>query len=179
MAVLTSGRPAEAACRTLSTLVQRFVHGGATIVIPEGDILMESPAWREILAEPDQLAPTLLFGEKAPAPGLQIMEAATDHGVELLTGLGATGAEILLAWVGQEPLPGHVMVPTLQVSDGESMAGNRGQDLDLVLTGTPESWEEQLSALVLDLASGRYTPVLQGQGNVDFQITRGPLGVSL
>ena len=179
MAVLTSGRLAEAACRTLSTLVQRFVHGGATIVIPEGDLLMESPAWREILVEPDTLAPTLRFGEKAQAKGLQIMEAATDHGVEILTGLGATGAEILLAWVGREPLPGHVMVPTLQVSDAESMAGNRGQDLDLMLTGPPESWEERLSALVLDLASGRCTPVLQEQGNVDFQITRGPLGVSL
>lgn len=179
MAVLTSGRPAETACRTLSSLVQRFVHAGATIVIPEGDILMESPAWREILVEPDQVAPTLVFGEKARASGLQIMEAATDHGVELLTGLGATGAEILLAWVGREPLPGHVMVPTLQVSSADSMAGNRGQDLDLMLTGPPDSWEDRLSALVLDLASGRYTPVLQSQGNVDFQITRGPLGVSL
>ena len=129
--------------------------------------------------EPDLLKPTLLFGEKAHRTGLQIMEAATDHGVELLTGLGATGAEILLAWVGQEPLPGHVMVPTLQVSDAGSIAGGRSRDLDLVLEGPSQSWPERLSALVLDLASGRYDPVLQDQGNVDFQITRGPLGVSL
>ena len=179
LAVLTSGPVTEAAGRTLSALVQLFVHSGATIVIPQGDALTESRAWREILLEPDLLEPTLLFGGKPQGTGLQIMEAATGHGVELLTGLGATGAEILLAWVGREPLPGHVMVPTLQVSDAESMAGNRGQDLDLVLTGPPESWEEKLSSLVLELASGRYTPVLQGQGNVDFQITRGPLGVSL
>ena len=179
MAVLTSGHLIETACRTLSSLVQRFVHAGATIVIPEGDTLMESPSWREILLEPDLPGPTFLFGDKAQGTGLQIMETATDHGVELLTGLGATGAEILLAWVGQEPLPAHVMVPTLQVSDAGSMAGDRSQDLDLVLTGPPERWEERLSALVMDLASGRYVPVLQDQGNVDFQITRGPLGVSL
>ena len=179
MAVLTSGRLTESACRALCALVQCFVHDGATVVIPEADPLMESPAWREILVEPDRSEPTLLFGEKAHGKGLQIMEASTDHGVELLTGLGATGAEILLAWVGQEPLPGHVMVPTLQVSDAGSIDGGRSRDLDLVLTGPPESWAEKLSDLVLDLASGRYVPVLQDQGNVDFQITRGPLGVSL
>lgn len=179
MAVLTSGRPHEPACRALCALVQRFVHSGATVVVPEGDPLVESPSWRDVVVEPDPVKPTLLFGEKALGTGLQIMEAATDHGVELLTGLGATGAEILLTWVGQEPLPGHVMVPTLQVSDAGSIAGGRSRDLDLVLEGPSQSWPERLSALVLDLASGRYDPVLQDQGNVDFQITRGPLGVSL
>lgn len=179
MGVLTSSHLTESACRALSALVQRFVHAGATVVVPEGDALMESPSWREILWEPDLLEPTLRFGEKTERKGLQVMEASTDHGVELLTGLGATGAEILLAWVGQEPLPGHVMVPTLQVSDAGSIAGDQRQDLDLILTGSPESWTERLSTLVLELASGRHTPVLQAQGNVDFQITRGPLGVSL
>ena len=74
MAVLTSGRVTEAACRTLSTLVQRFVYGGATIVIPQGDTLLESPAWREILLEPDPLEPTLLFGGKGAREG------PADHG---------------------------------------------------------------------------------------------------
>ena len=35
-----------------------------------------------------------------------------------------------------------------------------------------------LLRLVLDTASRRYTPRLMAQGNVDFQLTRGLLGVS-
>ena len=107
------------------------------------------------------------------------MDTSTDHWVEILTGLGATGAEILLAWVSDEPVQGHVMLPTLQIGNSGNVSGNWTKDLDLLLDSESESGTDQILSLILDLASGRYTPILYAQGNVDFQITRGPLGVSL
>jgi hypothetical protein len=54
-----------------------------------------------------------------------------------------------------------------------------GDDLDLVLSGDPATWLDQLAGLILGVASRTYTPRLTAQGNTDFQFTRGLLGVSM
>ena len=107
------------------------------------------------------------------------METPTDHWVETLTGLGATGVEIFLAYVGEQPMQGHPLVPLLQVSAESSVRESYSDDLDLPLEGNPTQWSEIVLRRVLELASRRYTPKALLQGNNDFQLTRGLLGVSL
>jgi hypothetical protein len=46
------------------------------------------------------------------------------------------------------------------------------------LSDDESEWGLRILKLVLEVASRRYTPRLLEQGNVDFQITRGLLGVS-
>ena len=95
------------------------------------------------------------------------------HWVETLTGLGATGAELILAYVGSSARQGHPFVPVLQVSDRVV------SDMDLVLSGEAEGWVEELLDKVVATLEGSYKPNAAKQGNVDFQLTRGALGVSL
>ena len=65
------------------------------------------------------------------------METQTDHWVETLTGLGGTGAQILIAHVAEHPMQGHPMLPVLQTSTEPSVCGVYASDLDLALSGTP------------------------------------------
>jgi hypothetical protein len=53
------------------------------------------------------------------------------------------------------------------------------EDVDLVLEGEAAAWTDRLLDLLCAVVSRRYTPRAAGQGNTDFQITRGLLGVSM
>ena len=53
-----------------------------------------------------------------------------------------------------------------------------GDDIDLALTGVADDWAEQLAALLAQVARGEHVPGALQQRNVDFQLTRGLLGVS-
>lgn len=86
------------------------------------------------------------------------------------------------------PQQANPLVPLLQVSylespsaEADGVVGHRA-DFDLCLMGAGASVEEhaqQLLGLMAAAASRAYTPKLFQQGNVDFQLTRGDLGVSL
>jgi altronate dehydratase len=107
------------------------------------------------------------------------METPSPHWVETLTGLGATGVELMVAYVGQHPMQGHPLAPLVQVSAEEAAQQRHAADLDLVLSGQPEGWAGQILSLLVKVISRQYTPKPYKYGNIDFQITRGLLGVSL
>lgn len=101
-------------------------------------------------------------------------------------GLGATGVKLLLAFVPATSRPQQVnpLVPLLQVSHLEGTTGriHHLADFDLVADDRNHSVEalgQQLLNLLAATASLDYVPRLFRQGNVDFQLTRGDLGVSL
>ena len=119
--------------------------------------------------------PTLAYGQAAASAGFHIMETPTSHWVETLTGLGATGVEILLACPGGRPAQGHPLVPMLQAA--AAPASLKG--FDIVLDGDPGGWASDLLEKIADVAARRYTPQLFAQGAVDFQLTRGLLAVSV
>jgi hypothetical protein len=96
--------------------------------------------------------------------------------VETLTGLGATGVEIMLAHVSGAPVQAHPMIPLLQVASDEDAAWSA--DMDLTIRGA-EPWTETILPLVLSIASRVYVPKLYEQGNTDFQVSRGLLGISM
>jgi hypothetical protein len=114
-----------------------------------------------------------------PTTGFHIMETPTSHWVETLTGLGATGVDVIIAYVGEHPLQTHPMIPLLQITDRPAVAARYGADLDLVLAGDPTTWTAEILDRLAAVAAKTYTPRLYQLGNVDFQMTRGLLGVSM
>jgi hypothetical protein len=74
--------------------------------------------------------------------------------------------DIILSYVDALPMPAHPMIPVLQVSD----------------TPHPHIDVHEASALLdtmIATLSREYTPKAMQSGNINFQVTRGLLGVSL
>ena len=176
------GECSAASAQSLALLAQQVVNAGGLVVIPANASLLQNTAFRQaLLLDPDNISPTLAYGQAAPGQGLHIMETPTDHAVETLTGLGATGVEVILTHQTGPLLQAHPMIPVLQVSADPDTQQRYQNDLDLQLDAAEKTEQntEKLLAKVLAVASGDYTPRLLAQGNTDFQLTRGLLGLSL
>ena len=160
---------AENAAR-LAAFVGGVIAGGGSIIIPENAALLGSKPFRDALGV-DHLEPNLRFAGWDYEPGLRIMVNPAVSWTETLTGLGAAGSEIMISLANQPAFNGHPLVPLLQIgwqADAET-------DLSL----EQPDWAASLTDLVRQTRAGRYEPVIQRQNNVDFQITRGLLGISL
>ena len=180
---LTSDGPVSARlAAAFGELARALVAGGATVIIPDNASLLEAREFRwALLAAGEQWACSLAYGEPARRKGLHVMEAPTESSVETLTGLGGTGAELMLAHAGRAPLQAHPMIPLLQVSGEAPVQARYGKDLDLQVDAT-QSVPELVFALtgrLAEAASRTYTPSLYSRGLTSFQLTRGLLGVSM
>jgi hypothetical protein len=172
--------------RALAWLVATIVGGGGSVVLPENDALLSSADFLGELGLHPRPAASLGFAHVFHRPGFYVMAAPTGHAVELLTGLGATGVQLLLAHVDGPPLQGHPLISTLQIATSEDAppaGGSRfAADLDYLLPaagGDPAAVCQALLRLLRESAQGNYRPPLWRAGNTDFQVTRGRLGVSL
>jgi len=179
LGILISGSLPPAITSSLAEVTRAVVGAGGTVVVPHNSALLAAPAYLEATVGSRSLAPSLAYGQKPSSSGFHIMETPTDHWVETLTGLGATGTEIFLAHMGERPMQGHPLVPLLQISAEPSVQQSFSDDLDLSLEGSSERWTSAILQKVLAVASRQYTPKALLQGNNDFQLTRGLLGVSL
>ncbi len=170
----TVGPVSDEVALSLAEVTRVVAGAGGTVVVPENAGVLHSQEYlRGVLGE-RAAENTLAYGQIAEKAGYHVMEAPTDHWVETLTGLGATGVEVVLVYTAGRPVQAHRLVPVLQVSDsGDS------PDLDLVLGPNPEAWADEMLGQVLRVAGQEYTPRLFGRGNTDFQFTRGLLGVSM
>jgi altronate dehydratase len=179
LGLMAAGPLSDDAARAMASLARTVVGAGGTLVVPEGDALLGSQTFvRTTLGDRDPRT-TLAHGEAPERAGLHVMESPTSNPTEIVTGLGATGVDVMLAHVGGRPLQSHRMIPLIQATAEAGTASDHADDLDLVLEGDPSSWPEELMEAVLDVASRRWTPRLHGQGNTGFQLTRGLLGVSM
>ena len=168
----------EAAC-AMARLTRWMVSAGATVVVPEGGALLGSAIYVDSLFAGRVPAATLAYGQAVSTPGCYVLEMPTEHWTEIVTGLGATGVELVLAHTGEHPVQGHPLVPTLQVSAESVVQSRYGEDLDLALTGPAGGWADELLGLLVEVASRRQQPLAVAQHNTDFQFTRGLLGVSM
>ena len=173
LGLLSQGEVEIGAARSLAKLSKIIVAGGGTVVVPDKDALLQS-AFVSELGLDDGVDASLGYGQKADSPGFHIMACPRRHWSETLTGLGATGAEIMLGAVDGFAMSGHPLAPVLQVAFGAEAS----DDLDAVLSDTGDASAELLDLLVATL-SGRHTPRHQVTGTHDFQVTRGLLGVSM
>src|SRR6267143_85887 len=189
----------SSACAAVAARIVRF---GGTVVVPENSPLLHTDAFlaalvgRDVPIAPPSVHATIAYGERFLKPGFHIMQTPTDHPVETLTGLGATGVEVMLVCIAKAVWQSHPMVPLIQVSGGEGAdllplrSGERAgvrcsgegaaEDLDLVLTTKdPARAAGDMLGIIVCVLGRQYTPKLFAQGNTDFQMTRGLLGVSL
>ena len=177
--LVASGPLDDDAAQALARLTRWLVGAGSTVVIPERGALLESAAYVGAVFTGDKPAATLAHGQAVVESGCYVLETPTDHWTEIVTGLGATGVEMILAHAGEHPVQGHPLVPLVQVSATESVRARYGEDLDLTLTGDIDGWPTALLELLLAVASRRQQPRAAAQHNIDFQFTRGLLGVSM
>ena len=113
------------------------------------------------------------YGERITSAGVFRMETPTDDDVEVVTGLGATGVEVVVAYAADSVLPGNPMVPTIRVGAGAEV------DLAVEEEDSAEVIAERLLQLLSDVRNGRRHVSADRLGNVAFQITRGYEGISL
>jgi altronate dehydratase len=175
LGLISSGALPAGLGAALAQVTRSVVAAGGTVVVAQSASLLETPSFLQGTLGAAAGGPSLGYGQTATVPGFHIMETPSGHWVETLTGLGATGVEVLLACPGERPAQGHPMIPMLQAS-----AGSAPRDgFDWAAQGDPGQWAEQLLDQVAEVASRRYTPRRFAQGDVDFQMTRGLLGLTV
>ena len=177
--LLAAGPLSNDAAAVLARLTRWLVGAGATVVVPEGGALLGSATYKDAVFAGQTPAATLAHGQAVSAPGCYVLETPTEHWTEIVTGLGATGVEMILAHTGDHPVQGHPLVPVLQVSAESAVQVRYAEDLDFALVGPADAWANELLDLLVEVASRRYQPVAVAQHNTDFQFTRGLLGVSM
>ena len=182
IALVADGPLPDGIGEAFGRLATGLVAAGATVVVPDNTGLVGNDGFRGTVF-PDGAIPgvSLAFGRPAGDAGFHVMESPTDNPVETFTGLGATGAELMLCHVGRNPLQGHPMLPLVQVTADPAVARRYGSDLDRILSAErdPAELVVELAEFVADVASFRYRPKLWSRGVTEFQLTRGRLGLSM
>ena len=170
-----SDRMAEA----WALLCKWIIGAGGTVVISENSTLNRNRFFTDAL-DNGQLIPNLATGEHFSVPGFYCMETPSDHWVETLTGLGATGVEIVLAHVSEHPMQLHPLVPMIQVGETSAISGNYAADLDLLYDASNDVVfiAHQVLKQLISVPDGTLLSDFSQRVNTDFQITRGHLGVS-
>ena len=182
LGLLSIGPVASPVAHALARIAAGVVGSGGTVVIPENASLLQSAAFIDGLGWTAVPTPSLEYGQAVVQPGLHMMATPTADGVETVTGLGGTGVHLMLAHLDGPPLQGHPMIPVLQVGADTPQAHRFCPDLDAVLDPRRDDVDairRELLRLVCRAASCDYAPRLWVAGCVDFQLTRGRLGVSL
>ena len=178
--LLATAPPPANAAHALAELAAGIVDAGGSVVAAQSGHLLHSAEFVDALfVEPARLQPTLAYSGRIAAPGFHIMATPTDHPVEIITGLGATGVDAVLAYVGAQPVQGHPLTPVLELATAADCPPDLAPELDLLLNGDPAGWATQILARLGDLAAHSYVPQRMRAGNIDFQITRGLMGISL
>lgn len=180
VAMLSTGPVDAATSRAFAVLAVGVVAAGGTVVVPDNDALLRDARFANaVLATPENLKPSLAYGELAQKPGLHIMHAPTEDGSETVTGLGGTGVELMLAGIADLTAQAHPMIPMLQISGNAEVVARHQGDLDLATPADARQAQAELKALLVETMSRSYQPKLWQRGHVRFQLTRGDIGVSL
>ena len=174
--ILTCGALPTDVAQTLAELTRILVGSQVTVITPPDGHYGSSSNYFEALGVSQGSTASLRYGEQATKPGFHVMEVPSDHWVEIITGLGAAGAEALLAYVEEGGLQGHPFVPLILFS---TPSDHEKQGVDLVLTEPQSAWSEKLLAIIELTLTGQYIPYTLRTGNTDSQIPRGPWGFSV
>ena len=174
LALLSDDTLPDDAAESLARLTQWVVAAGGSVVTPSSGALLQASAYREPLGISDAaLQPSLAYGQAAETAGFHLMEMPTPHWTETLTGLGASGVHLIIAY-SDRLRAGHPLVPLLQLADESARATP-----DLRLCGdAPAAWSGQILDLAAQTLAGDYQPQSLTHNHVDFQLSRGLLGIS-
>eukprot|EP00730_Choanoeca_flexa_P001769 TRINITY_DN10775_c0_g1_i2.p1 TRINITY_DN10775_c0_g1~~TRINITY_DN10775_c0_g1_i2.p1 ORF type:complete len:999 (+),score=247.95 TRINITY_DN10775_c0_g1_i2:14-3010(+) len=181
--------PLEGAMLSAVGLLSTAVAAAGGTVVLAGPHLKGGRIFHHLLSNADDGDRTTLgYGQSAREPGLHIMAATTRHPVELLTGLGATGVEVIVALVkGTQCLPAHPLVPVVQAAVVNPDLTQIALDIDLKLQPNDQldeseqsaQWASAILQRVVACLNRERTPKLFGSEVVDFQLGRAAQSVSM
>ena len=176
IAMHTTGPVAPEVATYMAQLSRWIVTGGGTVVIPANAALLEIPEFASTALESAVTEPTLAYGQRPETTGFYVMETPTDHWVETLTGLGATGIEMVLVHSAERLLQGHPLVAVLQVASEDGVVASFGDDLDLALSGDAGEWSEKALDLLIATASRQHVARVFERGEYGFSTVAGTAG---
>jgi altronate dehydratase len=176
--LLTASPAGETTAAVFASLTSTIVERGGSVLIPEGDALLANQSFRTGALASVVPHATLAYGHPLRQPGLHIIASETDHWVENLTGIGGCGAHLVLTVVSGHTRQGHPLLPVIEVAEPSQRGVLPAEDIDLFLTGNAIEDKSALETLIVAVAELKRTPVVNARGLVDFQFTRGHLGVT-
>jgi altronate dehydratase len=178
--LLTQGSISEIAALALADLIRDLVESGSTIVLPDNASVINSTPFMERLFEGKKgSSVNLSYGAHLSSNGCFVMSTPTTSSTEILTGLGATGVEIILMYTNGIPVASHPLVPVLQFGDECEHNEKFIDDLDFVLPQLIDNSSEFLIKQIESAINRQHVPKLHHRGYSNFQVTRGTVGVSL
>ena len=162
----------------LAAVALAVVGAGGSVLLPESDALLAHATFRSALLGDRTPHATLAYGQPFAHPGLHVVASETEHWVENLTGLGGCGTHLVLTVVSEHARQGHPLLPVIQVAEPTQRGRIAADDLDLFLTGAAVADAGWLIREITAVAQRERLPAATAAGFVDFQLTRGELGVS-
>ncbi|WP_051297789.1 UxaA family hydrolase [Brevibacterium album] len=184
--VSTSAKNAGRTASLVAALVRTLLDGGTGVLIAAADPVLGEDGFLRPLGLDARPEPTLAHAAQVRIPGLHLMDDSSSDWLETATGLGASGASVLLVFADEHPRQPHRFLPTVQVGTAGRSAG-----MD-VLLGGPDAGEgpaatdagtgrtlETVLAAVAGAAAGDFVQATPPRANVGFQVSRGRFGVSL
>ena len=178
LGVITAAAVTDATAETIAAIVSTVIASGGSVVLPESDPLLAHAAFRRAVLGETSPHATLAYGQPITKPGLHIAASETDHWVENLTGFGGNGVHLALTVVSGHAQQGHPLVPTIQAAEGSQRGLVPADDIDLFLSGDRAADEAALVKAMIATAQRDRLPASTAQGFVDFQLTRGLLGLT-
>jgi altronate dehydratase len=178
LGLMTAAPVTAATATTLATLAHTILAAGGSVLLPESDALLAHATFRTALLGTTVPHATLAYGQPCTHPGLHLIASETEHWVENLTGLGGCGAHLVLTIVSEHARQGHPLLPVIQIAEPAQRQHLATEDLDLFLTDDSAADFPSLTRLLVSVAERTHTPAANAAGSVDFQLTRGELGVS-
>ena len=176
------GDVSENVAAAYAVVALSIIHSGGSVTIPSSASFLESGRFQKELLGPGRFEVTLGYAERPGANGLHVMDAPTRDDNETLTGLGATGSEVICTYVDEHPLQSNPMIPVVQMTAAGDTDRSATGGIDLVLDPLADGVRETAAKIVgriTETLCGQYIPKLHGNGITAFQITRGRLNVSL
>ncbi|MBM3854312.1 MAG: altronate hydrolase, partial [Verrucomicrobia bacterium] len=178
LAVLTAAPVSAATAAALAAIARAILLAGGSVLLAESDPLLAQPGFRDATLGPTAPRATLAYGEPLARPGLHLVASETDHWVENLTGLCGCGAHLALAIVSDHARQGHPMLPVIQAAEVHQRGRLAAADVDLFLGGNAPADAATLTDFLAAVAQQQRLPVATAHGFVDFQLTRGLLGLT-
>ena len=166
----------DALAVSVAEIMQGVVGAGGTAVLPSDSRLASAQPLLAALGLTAEPKPSLAYGQLVDAPGFHLMERPTTHWTETVTGLAATGVDLIVAFTSR-PRPGHPFVPLLLVNHA-AYDEPLQRHVDLTLQGDNADWTEQILATMAAIVAGQQQPRTWLDNHIDFQLTRGWLGIS-
>jgi altronate dehydratase len=176
--MMSAVAPGPNAADVFALIARDVIEAGGSVLVPESDALLASEEFRSRLLDGVVARATLAYGEPVRSEGFHVVATESEHWVENLTALGGCGAHLVVGLVAPDGEPGHVLVPVVQVSENAGNARHVADEIDLVMSGNPSVDAARLRAWIEDVARGEKMPAALRNGLVDFQLSRGNLGVT-